>query len=227
MSKQNENNQVNAVFYTKPIKNTSSAIIRCAGHRKIDEKINDEPLECNKNPIKPDPAEKYVYDLSENLYLRFYRSLYTDTYLMTHKSIPVLYCSVIYHDKFWGDLIMNINIEFKIESEITSEKQLIGSKIDGKYMMIVVIKDEKKDNNNEPKIMEIGDYCTDTMMIDTIKSLAETTEMQEIIKSLLEKRRLDRVEIYGSFDDIEINKPKYNFKDLVKQYEETGKLNLT
>ena len=217
-------NQINAVFYTKPIKNSSSALIRCVGHRQIGEKIDDEPLICNKNSEKDDVAEKYVFDLSENLYLRFYRSLYTDKYLMANKTVPVLYCSVVYHDKFWGGLLMNICIEFIIESEIKTEKQLIDNKIDGKYIIAVRIADE---NVEKPKIIDIDEFLTEPMMIDTIKSLAGTEEMQSIIKGLLEKRRLERVEKYGSFDDIEINKPKYNFKDLVNEYKKTGKLNLS
>jgi hypothetical protein len=227
MSKKELKGQINAVFYTKPIKNSSSALVKCVGHRQIGEKINDEPLMCNDNPEKDDVAEKYVFDLSENLYLRFYRALYTDKYLMTNKIIPVIYCSVVYHDKFWGGLLMNICIEFKIESEIKTEKQLIDNKIDGKYFIVIRITDEGVKADEKPKIIDIDEFLTEQMMIDTIKSLAETEEMQCVIKGLLEKRRLERVEKYGSYDDIEISKPKYNFKDLVNEYKKTGKLNLT
>jgi len=222
MSKEDPIN-INAVFYTKPIKNSSSAKIRCAGHKKVGEKINDEPLICNKDTQKEDHAEKYVYDLSETLYLRFYRALYTDKYLMTNKTVPVLYCSLVYHDNFWGGLLMNICIEFTIKSEVNNEKQLVDSKIDGNYAIVIRINDDTK---QKPKTIDIEEYFTDDMMIDTIKSLAETSEMQDIIKQILEKRRLERVEKYGSFDDIEIPKPKYNFKDLVNKYEKTGELKL-
>lgn len=213
---------INAIFYTKPIKNSSSVKIRCAGHKKVGDKINDEPLVCNKDSTKEDQAEKYVFDLSDNLYLRFYRALYTDKFLMANKTVPVLYCSLVYHDKFWGGLLMNICIDFTIKSEIANEKQLIDTKIDGNYNIIIRIHDDK----NKPKTIDIDEYFTDEMMIDTIKSLAQTSEMQDIIKEILEKRRLERVEKYGSFDDIEIPKPKYNFKKLVDKYEKTGELHL-
>jgi hypothetical protein len=215
--------EINAIFITKPVKNTSHAIIKCIGHRKVGDKINDEPLECNLATTKKDPGETYVYNLSEKLYIRFYRSVYTDIYLMTHKTLPVIYCSLMYYDTFWGGLLMNICIEFIIESEIKTEKQLIDSKIEGKYVIVIRINDDTKENI-KLKTIDIDEYYTEKIMIDTIKTLTETSEMHEIIKDLLEKRRIERGEKYGSVDDIEIQKPKYNFKDLVNEYEKTGKL---
>ena len=90
-------------------------------------------------------------------------------------------------------------------------------------MIVIRINDDTKENI-KLKTIDIDEYYTEKIMIDTIKTLTETSEMHEIIKDLLEKRRIERGEKYGSVDDIEIQKPKYNFKDLVNEYEKTGKL---
>ena len=119
---------------------------------------------------------------------------------------------------------MNIFIEFIIQSEIKNEKQLINNKIEGKYMIVFRINDDN--NIDNPNSIEIDNYYTNDMMIDTIKALAETEDMNNVIKCILEKRRKEREEKYGSFDDIEIHKPKYKFKNLVSEYEKTGKLKI-
>ena len=208
-----------SVFFTKPVKNSSSSIIKFAGQKSTDDKINDEPIECNDKKDN----EKYIHNINSNVYLRFFRPYYNEAYLLSNKVLPVIYASVMYYNKIWGGLLMNICIEFNITSNIKSEKDLINNRIDGKYMLAIRIADE---NVEAPSITDLDEYINDTAMIDTIISLAQTQHMTDIINQLLEKKRIERIQKYGSFDDIEIPVPKYNFNKVVENYERTGQLNL-
>lgn len=211
---------IHAVFNVKPVKNTSSAIIKCAGHVNNEEEkksLGDEPIVCNNEATD---EGKYVFPISDIVFARFYKCYIVDSYLMTHKVIPVMYASIMYQNKMVGGMLLNIFIEFRIEDDnIKSEKQLVGNKINGKYM-ITIRKEDKNNTNEEPKTIELDNYTTEAKTIETLKSIILTEEMKEVIDELLEKRRVERIEKFGSFngEDFEILKPKYNFNNLVKEY---------
>lgn len=214
--------EIHAVFTIKPVKNTSTAVIKCAGHIKNEDdkkSLGDEPLVCNENVKDPKDESKYIFPITDIVYARFYKCYIIDTYLMAHKSLPVMYASIMYQNQIVGGLLLNIFIEFIIEDEnIKSEKQLVGNKLNGKFM--ITIKKDDKNNTEEPKTIELDNYTTDAITIETLKSIMMTEEMKEVIDELLEKRRLERIEKFGSFngEDFEISKPKYNFNKLVKEY---------
>jgi hypothetical protein len=204
------------IFRVKPIKNTSSAIVRCLGHVSEEEEVNDEPIECSDIP-----ENKFEYPIKINdiLTAKFFRPSITGAYLMTTDTLPVLCCTVIYRTNLYGGVLLNIIIEFKIEKDIKTEKQLIDNTIVGKYQLTI------KRDNKEPKILELDNYTSDKFTMETIKTLLETEEMGSLYKELLEERRLERVEKYGEVKT-DINKPKYNFNKLVEEYMKTKQINL-
>lgn len=217
-------NKKHALFQIRPVKNSSSATIRCIGHITEEERVIDEPIVCtspdeNKNN-KKNENEKYIHDISESLYVRFYRPSVTDVYLMTTKILPVMYCSIMYQDTLVGGLLFNIFVEFKIVSEITNEKDLIGKNLDGKYQITI-----RKNDTTPPKYTELDTYFSDKMTIEILKSIIDTKEINDMIAEILEERRLERVEKYGKINT-DIPTVKYNFNKLVKEYMETNKLSL-
>lgn len=218
-----------AVFYIKPVSYSSSGIIKCAGHVYEGNKINDEPLKCtHKNKcLKDGNINEYTHNISRELFVRFYRSVFTDTHLLNNKTLPVIYCSVFHSNKVIVELLMNIFIEFTIEEDIKSEKQLINNSIRGKYKITIMTQSKTESKGDDKtKTLEIDEYLSNTKMIDTLKILVETDDMMNIIKDIIEEKRQEKIDKYGGFDNAEITKPTYDFKKLVKEYTETGKISL-
>lgn len=210
-----------AVFTVKPIRGTNTAIIKCIGHVLGTEKIADESLICNNQKDGSDLSEdRYSYMITDTIYARFYHCNITDIFLLTTKTLPVIYGSIMYRTNLIGGLLFNLFIDFTVTSEIKSEVNLVNNTLEGKYTMRI------KTDNDPPKIIELDMYHGQEFMIDIMKSLLETEEMKSLIAKLMEDRRLARVDYLGSTDDVDIPKPKYNFTNLVKEYKSTGKINI-
>jgi putative transposon-encoded protein len=206
------------IYNVKPIKKSSSAKIIIKGQIDSIENIVDEPIVCQYESKNVDEKFKYIHMISNKVHVKFFRSMITESQLMSTKILPVIHCLINYEDKYIGGPLVNIYIEFKIESDIKSEKDLIENKIDGKYRINIMKED------SEPKIIELDLFSTERTTIEILKSFVNSKEIEEIIKDTLEIQRLKRVKQYGSFDNIEIPKPTYNFKKMVEQYEKSGKI---
>ena len=217
MSKKKTNPDIHAIFTVKPLKGTSTGVIKCVGHISHNEEFADEPLVCNKS-LEGDDS-KYIHNISESFYIRFYRCNLKDSFMMTTKTLPVIYASILYKNELTCGLLFNIFIDFTIETETKSEKELINTTLEGKYKMRIKLSD-----NDTPKIVDLDMYDTDAYMIETMISIIETDKMKSIINKLMEKRRESRMEYVGQQNDYEIPKPKYNFTKLVQGYKSTGKI---
>lgn len=224
MGRKRRNNQdLHAVFSLKPIKGTSTAILKCVGHVNGEGKICDEPLVCNDGKPNEDEDNKYVYKITDTVNARFYHCNIRDSYVMISRTLPVLYASIMYQTELLCGLLFDIFVDFVIKSEIKSEKQLINTNLDGKYQLRIKISDK-----DVPKIIDLDSFDSIKFVIEMIKTLIETDEMKSIIAKLMEERRKERLEKMGSVDEeIDIPKPKYNFTELVKQYKRDGKIDLS
>lgn len=220
LNETSKTNKIGTVFNVKPLNNSSNAIIKYQGTMDTTDVVKDEPIMCNE-----DDENKYVYNISEKVYARFYKSMITGNYLMTNRILPVLYCSIMYHDTIVKGFLLNVCIEFEIKTKIVSENDLINKKLEGKYK-ISIHKDEnyyQLDNQiNKPKYIDLDNFTTEEIIIETLKSLINTPDMKELIKEMMNVRRLERIEKYGSITDYEIPKPSYNFNKLVEQYSQNN-----
>jgi hypothetical protein len=125
-----------------------------------------------------------------------------------------MYASIIYQTDLLGGLLLNIFVDFIIETEIKSEKQLINNQLDGKYQIRIKI-----DENIDPKIIDLDLFTGNKLTIEALKTLIDTEEMRSIISDLMDDRRRDRKEKLGQMDTSHcIPKPRYNFNVLVEQY---------
>lgn len=219
-NKQNNNNNFHAVFSVKPIRESNSAMLKCVGHVEGDSNITDRPLICNKSDDKSD--DKYIYKVTDTIYAIFFHCNIKDSYVMVSKTLPVMYASIMHQTEIISGLLFNIFIDFVIESEIKNEKQLIGTKLYGKYQLRIKIND-----NETPKIIQLDQFDNTDFIIDVMKNIIETDEMKSIIAKVIESRRKERSDKFGSIDqNIKIPKPKYNFSELVRQYEKNGTIDI-
>jgi len=218
ITKKKVKSELHAVFNIKTFNNSNNAVIKCVGHIKKDEKFIDERIKCSDKT-----KNQYVYELSEDITVRFNKCHMIDTYLVSNQILPILYASVTYENSIVKSVLFNIFINFKIDDikKIISEKQLINKKISGKYSVSIKLDDKTCSDTT------IDKYISDEEMVKTIKEMLKTDEMTKLIYQMKEKRRQERQEIYGSIDDFQ--KPptiKYNFKNLVSKYKKTGKIDI-
>lgn len=212
-NEKNNNENIHAVFNIKPIKNSNTAIIKCIGKISNTDNLYDEPLSCSKD-------NEYVYNITDTIYAKFYRCNIKDSYILTTKMLPVMYASVLYQSQLICGLLFNIFLDFTIKSEIKSEKQLINTILNGQYQLRI-----KTDDTNS-KILPLELFENEESSLEIMKFLLETAEMKAVITKLLEERKKERQDKMGIMNDLEIPKPKYNFTELVKQYENTGKFEI-
>jgi len=217
-NKKKSKEETHGIFIVKPIRETNTAIIKCIGHVKEENTIADEPIACNKNDSS-DIGDKYTYNITDSIYMKFFHCNIRDSFLMITKILPVMCGSIMYKTELVCGLLFNIFVEFTIGSEVKSERALIGSTLDGRYQMRLRFND-----TDPPKVIDLESYHGDDFMVDTMKSLMETDEMKCMIAKLMDDRRKTRLSHMGSTNDIEIPKPRYNFTELVKQYRSTGKI---
>jgi len=201
------------IFTAKPIKHSSKIIIKYLG---ATEEICDDPLECNDNICE---SERYVINLDNELYARFYKCNMTDKFMMVSKIIPILYASIIHQTSVSGGVLLKIIIQFEITDEIHNEKDLINKEINGIYKMSI----QKEIDKDEPKIIIQNVFTTERDTIEMISKIIKTPEMLNVLEDIKELKRKERREKYGYFNDVTVvNKPKYNFNDLVKKYKKTN-----
>ena len=217
--KKNQDDSIQTIFMVKPVKETNTALIRCVGQVNKGDNIADEPLICN-DTSSSNKDDQYIYKITDTIYARWYLCHIRDTFLMTSKTLPVLYASIMYQTELLSGLLFNIFVDFTIETDIKSEKQLINTTLDGKYRLLIKINEK-----DSPKIIELDSFTGNKSMVDTIKTLIETDAMKSLIAQLIEERRKERQERFGSMetDSYCIPKPKYNFNQLITQQEENNK----
>lgn len=215
--------EIQALFTVKPVRGTSRGKIKCIGHIKKTDKFNDEPLMCNEDVTKKQTnEEKYVYILREEVHARFFRPTISDRYLMSTKVLPVMYGIIGYKQKLTSGTLLMIIVEFKIEKDVKSEKELIGSELDGKYQIRIKKMTENQNDYIGTSAIELDNYLGDKNMIETIKKMMKTDEIDQLIDEMLEVRKKERIEKYGGVDDQLTTIPKtvYKFNDLVEQFKQ-------
>lgn len=239
--KKKSETSLHAIFALKPNKGTNTALIKCVGHVEEGENVADEPLpwrvtaSASASASTPPPvtvpatsptvtaseAEHFVYQITDSIYARFYNCHLKDTFIMTTKTLPVMYASIMYKNELVCGLLMNIFVDFTIKSEVKTEKHLINAPLEGTFAIRIKIND-----TDPPKVIELDLFHGTDFMIETMIGILETEEMKAIIGRLMEERRRERMGYLGSMDDIEIPRPKYNFTELVKEYKRTGKIDM-
>jgi len=203
-------------FFSPKSGPNNTLILKCVGHIKGEYNVNDEQLQCNR-----EGEDKTSYQITDNVHAKFFKCNLRDSFLMTTRTLPIMYCSIMFQNNLMCSLLFNIYVEFVISSEIKTEKQLIGAPLIGQYRLRIKI------NDTDPeKVIDLESFTGYNFMMKLIIELIETNEMKTVIGKTIEDERKKRIEKYGSLDDIEIPKVKYNFSELVKQYKKSGKVGM-
>ncbi len=151
----------------------------------------------HKENIYPKDGEKIndvlidKYTVIDDVYGEINACNLTDAYLISSKTLPVLYLSVTYQKSFRCVLLYRIYLYFTIEDEIKSCKELIGNPINGKFSLKIFI------NNKEQLIdSDIGVYIGNDGMYNKLRHFTVVNEMKEIISVMVEEIQQKFSEMY-------------------------------
>lgn len=138
----------------------------------------------------------------------------SDSFLMSNKKLPFMNVSIYNHRKVVDTVIMNIRYSFEITDEVTSEKQLIGGELHGKFYIELYYQYNKK---NGYKILDLKDSNLDKfpgskMICEILQGVATTKEMIELYSKLLGDLDKEREIKYGSNYDADIPVPTVSFR---------------
>jgi hypothetical protein len=182
------------VFQLKPLKNSNKVKIIYAGNISPNEKLGDNSLECAKKDAD-DFIDVNTYKITNDVFGKIFQCNILGAFLMSTKKLPVMYASIMYNKKnILTGFLCSIFVYFVIEENITSEKQLIGTELTGKYVM------EIKTDSGE-KSIEMENFTSVEETIEKLKAFTTTESMIEIIGTLLEIRDKERSKEMGAIEE--------------------------
>jgi hypothetical protein len=208
-----------AVFTIKPKKKTNYIKIKYVGTIE-NEKIADDLVKC----MFDNKDNEFIFPIMDNIVAQFYHCNISDIFLLQTKTLPVMYASVLYQNKFLTSLLFNIFISFTIKTNVKSDKELINSTLEGEYEFSIKLDDDDKDISVNIDLPQIPRYPGTYEMIELFKKILLEEKTKNLINIINEKRRQKRIEKFGSFTNFEKPVPKYNFTKLVEEYRKTGKI---
>lgn len=155
----------------------------------LDDKIND--ILINK------------YKISDNIYGELCSCIMTNTFLLSTKTIPVLYVNVIFERPFRKVLLYSVYICFTITSTINSQDELINSKLKGIFHVDLCINDMKRqiDTNITPDQQKLVNFTLSDHMVEHAQ-----TSASEVAKAFHEQYK-------DEFTNFEIPKKPISLKD--------------
>lgn len=103
--------------------------------------INHRETVCPKEEETINDVLLDDYHIIENVQGKIYACNLTDSFLLSTKKLPVFYINVIYERPLVCVLLYKVYLLFEITCDIKSAEELIGSPIEGKFTVDVVIND--------------------------------------------------------------------------------------
>ena len=201
------------IFYVKPIKNSNSMKIKCAGIIKENEKVIDEPIECGYGD------DKYLCAITDEIYVRIYRCNIPDWFLMSTRTLPILCATVLYQTPIIKCNLFNLLIEFNITTKVESEKQLINNNLEGTYQM-------RMDTKNHPLKVALDKYENTKKMVEMMIELIKQDSILNIAKNIIGEKRSERIQKLGGVNAGDVPIITRKLTDLVKDYTKNGKIEL-
>lgn len=196
MSESSENSKTTktGICSVKGFKNKNKAKINYLGNVDIAE-----------GQYVPDELVKRI-DIGHRVSGEVYKCNITHHYLMSSKKLPLCYTSVVLEAPLQKVLLLQIYINFIIESDIKNENDLLNRKIKGRYTLDLVYQ------NSAEELDKLDLYPGDEEIYDKFEKFLKSDDMEEFIKSetniITEKLR---EQYKGQFKSI---KPPTNIKSL-------------
>ena len=193
------NNSMNNGIYTAiGVKNENAIQIKCLGILD-DEKIKDTCISS--------------YDIINNVKGYIYACNITDMFLLSNKTIPLIYVDVIYIKSIIVNILLNMTLYFEITSNITSEEQLLHEKIYGDFyieLQIFIpnhpIKQKILLNNLHPD-KDLNQFPGNDEILNIFKEITKSNHITSYLNDIILKNEKLRIERFGGNYDFDHFKP--------------------
>lgn len=168
----------------------------------------------NQDSVADEMIERFT--ISPNVFGEIYKCNIIDAYLMSTKKLPMMYVTVVYEKPLVRSVLFTIFIYFTIKSNITGEKDLIGTEIEGEFTVELILEQQNKILDTE---FASNGYPGKTQTINNLKTLVLSSDLQPIIQNIIDKRNEERKNKYFEmFPESNLNAPpkvSYKFDDLL------------
>ncbi len=154
-----------------------------------------------------------MIDISRNIKGEVYICNISGPYLLSNKTLPVLYIKLVYNKSIVNYQLLTMRLTFTPNVHIKSEFELLNSKITGTFDVDVQI-------DNEPIHSLTSDetnfkvFLSYNNVINRFESFLKNKEMLVIYDELVKKYDDNRVKKYNNSWDYEIPKVTISYKDL-------------
>jgi hypothetical protein len=157
-----------AIFNIEGIKNKSQVTIK-----------HTQNISLAKHEYVPDTLID-KYDIMKNMTGTIYVCNITDTFLLGHKKLPMLYLSAIYEKPLRNILLFRVYLCFTIQSEIKSAKDFINTPISGKFSLEIAMDGKRTEIDNK-----IDNYYGDEKILQKLKDFVSADEMKALMTDLM------------------------------------------
>ncbi len=150
------------------------------------------------------------FPITKNVVGRTHASNILDDHLMSSKTQPVLYTSVVYNRPMGAILLYNIYLDFTIESDVKSSEEFLNEELKGKFSLCVIIDGQRKELDKK-----LDTYPGNDEMLKILRDFTTTDEMIEFVNTLVaaESEKI-RQKYQNDFNNIKVPKATISLKDL-------------
>jgi hypothetical protein len=148
------------------------------------------------------------YDITKNTIGHVYVCNILDKWLMSSKTQPVLYASVLYNRPLGSILLYNIYLYFTVETDVKTREEFLNSKLHGKFSLHVVI-----DGHHRELDKKIDKFPGNKEMVQMLKDFTRSEEMRELVDTLVEAENEKIKQKYqDDFNNMTVPKPTISLK---------------
>lgn len=172
------------IFSVNGIKNTNQVRIKHLDNIKL-----------KKQEFVPDELIER-YEIVKDVFGEIYKCNITDVYLMSSKTLPIMYVSVIHEQPLRRFLLFRVYFQFEITKEIKDIKDLLDNPIDGVFELEIDLENKRKKLEDT-----MTSFAGTDKIISKLTEFTKVDEMKELINNLLDEIRERLREQYDDYFD--------------------------
>jgi len=175
--KSSKDHNMTGVFRVEALENRNMVRIHHTDNKNLDmgDFIRDELID--------------RFNITTNVFGNVFACNITDKFLMSNKTLPIVQILICLEKPLKSAVLYKIALTFTIENTITSFQELIKTRHKGKFALEVII-----DNQRRTLEHDVQKYPGEKALIEQLKTIISSTEMSEILNTLIKKQEV----IWGS-----------------------------
>jgi hypothetical protein len=176
------------VFSVNSTTNRNQVKINHLGNISKEDSIIDSIIDKDRIQMTHFYTESYKCNLSQN-------------YLMSTKTLPILYTNIMYSKSVVIHLLARASLMCDILNDVQSQNQLLENNLNSRLYLSI-------DVDNQTKVIEVESFTSDIDMIKYIKNVVSDESFIKQFNSVLEKKELERISRMSLHFNAEFRIPK-------------------